>query len=81
LSLTEAHFPAGSMLILTLQGFGQHEPLIWLDLHGCSFVEVDDRQKGLSHQPLGIEDIRYKAVSVSRHAINPAVQEACGGAK
>src|SRR5688572_13940266 len=22
-----------------MQGFGQHEPLIWLDLHGCSFVK------------------------------------------
>jgi hypothetical protein len=21
-----------------MQGFGQHEPLFWLDLHGCSFV-------------------------------------------
>src|SRR5690242_20098718 len=26
-------------LILTTQGFGQHEPLIWLDLHQCSLSE------------------------------------------
>src|SRR3954471_12982231 len=35
LSLAEAQFPTGAVLILTRQGFGQHEPLIWLDLHGC----------------------------------------------
>src|SRR4051794_3590669 len=27
----------GQGLTLTTQGFGQHEPLVWLDLHGYSW--------------------------------------------
>jgi hypothetical protein len=28
-----------------MQGFGQHEPLRWLDLHGCSFVRDDSARQ------------------------------------
>ena len=73
------------MLILTLQGFGQHEPLIWLDLHGCSFVEpgwwADIPVRYPYTAALGYRILRYRAGWVSHHAINPAIHEACGGAK
>jgi len=68
------------MLILTMQGFGQHEPLAWLDLHGCSFVEPWAAWR-TRMSALPMQDIRYKAGLVSRHVVNPAHQEACGGAK
>src|SRR6185312_13305924 len=36
------HNPCVDKLMPATQGFGQHEPLIWLDLHGYSLFEQPD---------------------------------------
>src|SRR6266513_2055262 len=63
MSLAEARFPAGSLLILTLQGFGQHEPLIWLDLHGCSYVRTSSSKATFGYRIYVTEAVRFAAMS------------------